>query len=152
MIMATTKTAGLFIFRKDGKLLICHPTNHPSGFYTIPKGKLEEGEVYLDCAFRETYEETNLDLKNSADFHIYYLGNKDYENKNKRLYAFLLAEKQDSQFDWDSVELKCNSFVNKKNNSFPEIDGYKWVSIQEASGSLHEAQTHFFREIYKISM
>jgi|688.fasta_scaffold27763_24 8-oxo-dGTP pyrophosphatase MutT (NUDIX family) len=143
-------TSGLFIFRKDKKFLVCHPTNHKENFFSIPKGKVEEDEIFLECAIRETYEETNLDLKSCLDFDIYYLGTKDYKNKKKRLYPFLLLEKDDSQFDWNSIELKCNSMVVKQKIIFPEMDGYKWITIKEAKNILHETQVSCLIEINEI--
>lgn len=143
-------TSGLFIFRNNNKFLICHPTKHSPNFFSIPKGKIEENEVYLECAFRETFEETNLDLKGSNDFEIYYLGAKDYNNKKKRLYPFLLLEKEDSQFDWNSIELKCNSMVIRQKVIFPEMDDYKWVTLSEAKNMLHHSQVSCLKEIKKI--
>jgi 8-oxo-dGTP pyrophosphatase MutT (NUDIX family) len=143
-------TSGLFIFRKDKRFLVCHPTNHNPNFFSIPKGKVEEDEIFLECAIRETYEETNLDLKSCLDFNIYYLDVKNYKNKKKRLYPFLLLEKDDSQFDWNSIELKCNSIVVKQKIIFPEMDGYKWITIEEANNILHETQVSCLMQINKI--
>ena len=104
----------------------------------------------MECAFRETYEETNLDLKSSVDFDIYFLKVEDYKNKKKRLYPFLLLEKEDSQFDWNSIELKCNSMVIRQKVIFPEMDGYKWVNLSEAKNLLHYTQVSCLKEIKKI--
>lgn len=104
--MGKTIASGLFIVKKDKKLLICHPTNHPKNFYSIPKGKVEDDEIFLEAAFRETYEETNLDLNGSTDFTIYPLNSVNYKHKKKMLYPFLVLENKNSKFDWDSVELK----------------------------------------------
>ena len=36
--------AGIFLMRKDFNILICHQTNHAPNVWSIPKGKIEEGE------------------------------------------------------------------------------------------------------------
>ena len=77
--MGKTIASGLFIVRKDNKVLICHPTNHPADFYSIPKGKVEDDEIFLEAAIRETYEETNLDLSETTDFTIYPLTSVNYK-------------------------------------------------------------------------
>lgn len=148
--MSKTIASGLFIIRKDKKLLICHPTNHPADFYSIPKGKVEDGEIFLEAAFRETYEETNLDLNGSTDFTIYPLSSVNYKHKKKILYPFLVLENKDSKFDWSSVELKCNSNVPEERGGFPEMDGYKWVTIDEASKVLHNTQVVCIEKIKEI--
>ena len=148
--MSKTIASGLFIIRKGEKLLICHPTNHPADFYSIPKGKVEDGEIFLEAAFRETYEETNLALNGSTDFTIYPLSSVNYKHKKKILYPFLMLENKDSKFDWGSVELKCNSNVPEDRGGFPEMDGYKWVTLDDASKVLHDTQVACIEKIKEI--
>ena len=148
--MAKTIASGLFIVRKDNKVLICHPTNHAANFYSIPKGKVEDDEIFLEAAIRETYEETNLDLSETTDFTIYPLKAVNYKNKNKILYPFLYLENKKSSFDWGGVELKCNSNVPEDRGGFPEMDGYKWVTLDEASKVLHDTQVSCIDKIKEI--
>lgn len=148
--MDKTIASGLFIVKKDKKLLICHPTNRNPNKYSIPKGRVEDDEIFLEAAFRETYEETNLNLNGSTDFTIYPLNSVEYKNKNKILYPFLMLENENSKFDWDSVELKCNSNVPKKIGGFPEIDGYRWVTLDEAEELIHETQVRCLPKIKEI--
>src|ERR1017187_7673648 len=81
-----TVAAGIFIIRKDKKLLVCHPTNHKANFFSIPKGKVEEGETIFDAAIRETHEETNLSLGDSTNFDIYQLQPVTYKHGKKVLH------------------------------------------------------------------
>jgi putative (di)nucleoside polyphosphate hydrolase len=148
--MSKTIASGLFIVRKDDKLLICHPTNHPKNVYSIPKGKVEDNENFLEAAFRETYEETNLDLNGSNDFTIYPLSSVNYKHKKKMLYPFLALENKTSKFDWDSVEFKCNSNVPEDLGGFQEMDGYKWVTLDEAEKLIHETQVRCLPKIKEI--
>jgi putative (di)nucleoside polyphosphate hydrolase len=148
--MVKTIASGLFIVRKNKKLLICHPTNHPKDFYSIPKGKVEDNENFLEAAFRETYEETNLDLNGSTDFTIYPLSSVNYKHKKKILYPFLVLENKNSKFDWDSVEFKCNSKVPEDIGGFPEMDSWLWCSIQEARNLLHYTQVKCLAKIKEI--
>lgn len=148
--MGKTISAGLFIVRKDKKLLICHPTNHPKNFFSIPKGKVEKDEIFLEAAFRETYEETNLDLNGSTDFTIYPLSSVNYKHKKKILYPFLVLENKNSKFDWDSVEFKCNSNVPEAIGGFPEMDGWVFVTIKESRELLHYTQVKCLSKIKEI--
>ena len=60
------ESAGLLIIQ-DNKILLAHPTNAPwYGSYTIPKGKVEDGETYIDTAIRETKEERYAEIKITA--------------------------------------------------------------------------------------
>jgi len=148
--MSKTIASGLFIVKKDNKLLVCHPTNHPVDFYSIPKGKVEDDELFLEAAFRETYEETNLDLNGSTDFTIYPLNSVEYKHKKKILYPFLVYENKNSKFDWGSVEFKCNSMVPEEKGGFPEMDSWEFKTIQQARSLLHYTQVACLDKIEEI--
>lgn len=148
--MAREHASGIFILRKDKKLLICHPTNHAVDFFSIPKGKVEVGETMIDAAIRETFEETNIRLKYSDDFIIYTLNSVGYRSGKKTLHPFLFKEKSNSTFDWANTEIKCNSNVPDERGGFPEMDGYQWVTLDEAKKLLHETQVNAILEIEDI--
>ena len=65
------KTCGCIVFNKD-KVLIAESL---SGFYGFPKGHIEDGESEVECAYRETLEETGIKTKvdSSNRFVISYL-------------------------------------------------------------------------------
>lgn len=148
--MAREHASGIFILRKDGKLLICHPTNHAVDFYSIPKGKIELGETKIEAAIRETFEETNIDLFGTKDFHVTQLESVGYRSGKKTLHPFLYKEKLISTFDWENIEIKCNSNVPIERGGFPEMDGYKWVEISEAKPLLHETQVIALSQIEEL--
>ena len=56
----TTKKAGCILINKETKkiALVCRDNE-----YSFPKGHLEEGETLIECAIRETREETGHDCK-----------------------------------------------------------------------------------------
>lgn len=146
-------TCGLFIVNKENKVLICHPTHHPATFFSIPKGKKDDEDIdCLSAALRETYEETNIDLRNVPNLKIYYLGSNTYKSKKKKLYSFLVFEDEFPEnigFNLSDIEIKCNSMV-ENDRPFPENDLFIWVSISEAKGLLHESQIPSLIEIEKI--
>lgn len=138
--MAREHASGIFILRKDKKLLICHPTNHAVDFFSIPKGKVEVGETMIEAAIRETFEETNIDLSRTNDFYITKLESVGYRSGKKTLHPFLFKERENSSFDWENTEIKCNSNVPIERGGFPEMDSYLWTTIDEAKKLLHETQ------------
>jgi 8-oxo-dGTP pyrophosphatase MutT (NUDIX family) len=150
--MGKVIAAGIFIVRKDGRLLVCHPTRHKLDFWSIPKGKLDEGESPLQAAIRETYEETNIEFRqiNPQLYTSYELAPVNYGHKKKMLYPYLFIDKPNSNFDWDSVDIKCNSNVPEDRGSFPEMDAYKWVTIEEARTILHDTQVACLDRIVEL--
>ena len=146
--MAKTIAAGIFLVRKDGTLLVCHPTNHDPNFWSIPKGKVEEGEYYIDAAIRETFEETNISLMFAKN--IRHLQPVNYSHKKKILYPFVLFEAENMGLVWDTFDIKCNSNVPEDRGGFPEMDAYKWVSLEEAKEMLHNTQVACIDDIEKL--
>lgn len=141
-------TSGIFIVNKNNEVLICHPTNHAPTFWSIPKGIVENGEMILDAAIRETFEETNIDFTKANG--LKELESIEYKKGKKRLYPFLAWEPAIYGIDWNSFDIKCNSFVPVEKGGFPEMDDYKWVTIDEAIGLVHEAQVPVLNQIKVI--
>jgi len=54
-------TVGIFIFNKDGKVLLLESHKWP-GAYVVPGGHVELGERLEEAAVREAREETGLDI------------------------------------------------------------------------------------------
>ena len=87
----------IVVYNEDeSKILMCLRSKEPyMGLYNLVGGKVEQGESGLDAAYRELYEETNIDkddikLVYIADFK-YFMSDKELEvyvgrlNKDKEL-------------------------------------------------------------------
>ena len=152
-------TCGIFLFDEYDKFLIGHVTGHSNDIWSIPKGLKDDGEDIYDAAIRELWEETNIhfnDIQHGIsathrlkDVHYqgYYAGNP----VPKQLSSFIV----DTEIDFRNHDIVCESMVEyhrgqKLDNPFPEIDDFKWVTIQEAYGLLHKSQVKCFPNIVKI--
>jgi 8-oxo-dGTP pyrophosphatase MutT (NUDIX family) len=137
--MGKTIAAGMFLINKNMNLLICHPTNHKPNFWSIPKGKVEALETFVDACVRETFEESNIDLSDYKDKMIM-LDSVNYSHKKKMLIPFVLFENDCEYLDLSLITTQCNSNVPEERGGFPEMDDYKWVTLEEAKELLHETQ------------
>ena len=135
--MSKVKAAGLFLVNKDRKILVGHPTRHDPKFWSIPKGKIDGDETPLQAAIRETYEESNVKL--FADLHDFVeLGTMVYRHKKKDITFFAHFEREKD--NWNNLTIMCNSNVPEERGGFPEMDAFKWVTLEEARDILHETQ------------
>jgi 8-oxo-dGTP pyrophosphatase MutT (NUDIX family) len=135
--MAKVRAAGLFLVNKENKILVGHPTNHDPNFWSIPKGKIDGNETPLEAAIRETYEESNFKL--FKDLHKFIeIGKYVYRHKKKDIMLFAHFEKESGY--WDNIVIQCNSNVPVERGGFPEMDDYKWVTLDEARDMLHKTQ------------
>jgi 8-oxo-dGTP pyrophosphatase MutT (NUDIX family) len=91
------------------------------------------GEILLgrDTAIRELKEETGIDISSDHRLNRYISSNPiyTYHLRQKDVHLFFL---EDVEGALDNFEFRCDSYWG--DTSQPEIDGYKWVKIE----NLHE--------------
>ncbi len=129
-------TCGVYFVDKNNQLLICKAT---FGGWSIPKGLIDQTDNgHFSTAVRELKEETNVDFYTHFDYvqFIKSLPSSKYKNKNKILFPFLVKV----NLDKETFNLKCTSYFSKNGVQLPEIDQFKWVTINEAKDYLHESQ------------
>ena len=104
------KSCGCIIFNK-GKVLIERSIN---GFYGFPKGHIEKGESDIECAIRETLEETGILAKVDYDegFSIFY---KVHDVVPKEVIYFI-----------SSLDGSDNIIIQEE-----EVSSASWVPIDE---------------------
>ena len=147
--MSKVTAAGVFLINKSNKLLICHPTKHPLNVWSIPKGKVEALETFVDACVRETYEETNIEISYYKD-KLIKLDSVTYTHKRKELIPFVLFENDCESLDLSLITIQCNSNVPEDRGGFPEMDAYKWVDLDYARTVLHETQVACLDAIQKL--
>jgi predicted NUDIX family NTP pyrophosphohydrolase len=146
-------SAGLLMYElQDGELRIflVHPggpffRKKDEGYWSIPKGLIEDGEDHLSAAIREFEEETGI--KPEGEFVP--LGKvKQKSGKMVKAWAF--------RFNLKTLpEIKSNNFEMEwppksgKMNSFPEIDRGEFFDIKTAAVKMNSAQIQFIDELKK---
>ncbi len=104
------KACGCIVFNK-GKVLV-EKSLH--GFYGFPKGHIEEGETYEECAVRETFEETGIKvfIDPKYSFKVTYLLQEKYPKQVIYFIAFLNGSDQ-IEIQESEVESACWVDVSK---------------------------------------
>ena len=83
--------AGTILFNKDGDIAIIY--RKKLNDYTFPKGHLEKGESIIECAIRETEEETLRSIKIINKEPLGILNYTDSKNIKNKLYFYLAEDK-----------------------------------------------------------
>src|ERR1035437_4942331 len=113
-------SCGLVIIQ-DNKILLCHPTGSRwQHTYSIPKGHIEDNETSLECAIRETEEETGLKMSVlNIDFDEQETIN--YHDKNgeiyKKIHYFVVRPTEEIILDKNklqSEEIDWANFLTKE--------------------------------------
>lgn len=105
---------------KDKLLLVKGSTSECWGF---PKGALEKGETNMECAKRETMEETGIDViitddnpKEVINGITYYYVTISDENSNIK-YTNVIDKSEISEIEWIPISELINNTKNKVNKS-----------------------------------
>jgi 8-oxo-dGTP pyrophosphatase MutT (NUDIX family) len=123
-------TCGVYLFDKNNLLLIQHPTNFRPTVWGVPKGRVDEGETDLfEVAKRELFEETGIVLDDYTIVSKEEFNEVRYNETNKYLKGFFVKIEE----DLSDFNLHCDSMVYRNGEPvFPEVDEWKWVTIEEA--------------------
>ena len=142
------KSSG-FLINSLGKYLLCHATqfngsfSRNDGHWGIPKGIVEHGDSLLDTAFRETVEETGLNIRILEEKGIVSVNRTillKYRTTKKTVYAYYV----NSKIDLSKSSLKCISRIDGKD--LPENDAFAWVDWDTAREMVSKRQKELFSE------
>ena len=100
--------------------------------YSFPKGHLEEGESFIECAIRETNEETKREVKILLEDELYIEQYKDSKGNDCECHYFL--GKDNGKSDNDSLEVHDLVWVDY--DKVEDVLSYEslkelWNSIKE---------------------
>lgn len=120
--MNKSLSCGVIIMNND-KILLCHATGQ--SHWDLPKGGLDDGELPIEAAVRECFEETGL--RYSAD-DLLDLGEFSF-NKYKNIHLFLLNKNGPDNLD----NLVCNSYFKHHYTQIdtPEADDFKYFDKEQ---------------------
>lgn len=148
------KSAG-FLIHCSGKYLLCHATSFDGSFsrtdgrWGVPKGIVEFGDSLLDTAFRETLEETGIDVRRMIDNGQMVIKPEyffRYKTTKKSVYVFYA----NALTDLTKNTLRCVSKIDGKD--LPENDAFCWVDWASAFEMVSKRQKELFSEENRLKL
>ena len=138
--------AGIVVFNKQGKVLICRRKGWPDA-WQFPQGGIDEGETAQEAAIRELREETSLSglkLIKTLDYGVRYDFPPEIAKNlcyDKKRYAGQEVYWSLFYFDGDDSEINLNT-------AEPEFDAFRWADFEEAVDGIVE----FKKTAYQTAM
>ena len=135
-------TCALALITPSNKILIVHPTG--AGYFSawsLPKGKLDEGETVREAAIRECYEEAGLDVSSRAN-ELVDLGNFAY-TKEKRYHLFTLKYGEEI----DVKQLNCMATFSDHGKEIVEVDKFQMTTLDNCRMLLNPRQSRIIESV-----
>lgn len=147
--MATKRSAGILLFRREGdetRFLLIHPggpfwANKDAGAWSIPKGGIEDEEEPRACAIRELEEELGAAPALDPEQLI--------ELGSIRQRGGKVVEAWAAEAEFDPAQLASNTFTMEwpprsgNQQEFPEVDRAEWLDLETARKKILPAQAEF---------
>lgn len=141
-----TISAGIIAYAYyNGEIMffVGHPGGNRNDYWSMLKGRHDEGEELIDTALREFKEESTIDLIKYKD-KLVYLGDVQ-QSKHKTVHTFALNLEHISLID----PKKCKSNM-ADNCPWPEIDKYRWMSYSDVISKTHKTHIDFYNKILEL--
>ena len=134
---------GMLIINKDKKILVGRRLDHPSGFWQMPQGGIEEGEIPEEAVWREMIEEIGTDNAELYQTSSQWL---KYDIPKDTLEKLPWGGRYSGQTQkWFVFKFKGNDKEINVKTENPEFSEWKWID----SKSLTKNVVPFKRELYK---
>ena len=99
---AEVKAAGGVVRREDGTIAVVHRPRYDD--WSLPKGKLDPGESWEDCALREVWEETGLRCELGEELSATFYDDRKGRDKLVRWYRMDVDGEPDEFVPNDEVD------------------------------------------------
>lgn len=144
-------TCGIILYHfynKEPIFFLVHPGGPYKQAWGIPKGLMESGEDYFECACREFEEETSFKLTKDKDHSIIEF-EEEYNPSNNKYYKMF------AMYGFCSIDIKSNTCIisyHGEDMLIPEVDAAMWMTLKQAKEQCNVFQFRFVIKLYNQLM
>ena len=132
---------GIIVLNKQNKVFVAKRIDNPKNFWQMPQGGVDEGENFLNAAYRELEEETSI---NKVKLIQELEGTITYELPDRLLGIIWKGKYRGQKQKWFVVR-----FIGQENEinlktKHPEFIEWKWIKMEE----LPKVIVDFKKDVY----
>ena len=135
---------GIVVLNKNNKIFVAKRIDNPKDFWQMPQGGVDPNESYLDAAFRELYEETNIKkielIKEVEEF-------TTYELPDRLLGIIWKGKFKGQKQKWFIMRFIGNEDEINIKTKKPEFLDWKWVDVNEITKFVVDFKLEVYKKI-----
>ena len=133
---------GIVVLNKQNKVFVARRIDNPKNFWQMPQGGVDEGENFLNAAYRELEEETSI---KKVELIQELQGIITYELPDRLLGIIWKGKYRGQKQKWFLMRFNGeDNEINIKTKN-PEFLDWKWIEIDQ----LTEVVVDFKLDVYK---
>ena len=133
---------GIVVLNKQNKVFVARRIDNPKNFWQMPQGGVDEGENFLNAAYRELEEETSI---KKVELIQELEGTITYELPDRLLGIIWKGKYRGQKQKWFLMRFNGeDNEINIKTKN-PEFLDWKWIEIDQ----LTEVVVDFKLQVYK---
>ena len=137
---------GIVVLNKNNKIFVAKRIDNPKDFWQMPQGGVDPNESYLDAAFRELYEETNIKkielIKEVEEF-------TTYELPDRLLGIIWKGKFKGQKQKWFIMKFTGEDKEINIQTQKPEFLEWKWIDLETLTEVVVNFKLHVYKEIKK---
>ena len=135
---------GIVVLNRKNKVFVAKRIDNPKNFWQMPQGGVDEGENFLDAAYRELNEETSIksvELIKELDDTI------TYELPNHLLGIIWKGKYRGQKQKWFLMRfIGEEKEINIKTKN-PEFLDWKWIDLDQITEVVVDFKLHVYKEL-----
>ena len=135
---------GIVLLNKNNKIFVAKRIDNPKNFWQMPQGGVDEGENFLNAAFRELEEETSI---KSVELIKELEGTITYELPNRLIGIIWKGKYRGQKQKWFLMKFTGNDNEININTKNPEFLDWKWIEIDLITDYVVDFKHHVYKEV-----
>ena len=137
---------GIVVLNKNNKIFVAKRIDNPKDFWQMPQGGVDQNESYLDAAYRELYEETNIKeielIKEVEEF-------TTYELPDHLLGIIWKGKIKGQKQKWFIMRFVGNEDEINIKTKKPEFLDWKWIDVNEITKKVVDFKYEVYKKVKK---
>ena len=137
---------GIVVLNKNNKIFVAKRIDNPRDFWQMPQGGVDQNESYLDAAYRELYEETNIKeielIKEVEEF-------TTYELPDHLLGIIWKGKFKGQKQKWFIMRFVGNEDEINIKTKKPEFLDWKWIDVNEITKKVVDFKYEVYKKVKK---